>query len=357
MSSILPRILIPVIWLLFSPAATFCLSNAYNLTMEDELSLTETQGAINRYWENGKQGSFIGTDGIRIRYRHMIGEGEKGDIVIVNGWGETYLKYRETAYDLYRHGYSVYVYDHRGQGLSGRMLDNPQIGHVRDFNNYIEDLRTFYRQVVAQHEEGNLYLLAHSMGGAIATLYLERYPDDFHAAALCSPMMEINTGVVSTAVSCKVAEWLRELRQRIEWQPDFVPFTGPYDKRPFSENRLTHSRIRYELFTSIYEERPGVQVGGPSYAWVNESCRAGRQARQEAGRINIPILVLQAGEDRLVTAEGQRIFCDNLAAGGRSQCFGGGPYPVNDGYHELLMEKDEYRIPTLTAIMNFFEAH
>jgi lysophospholipase len=64
------------------------------------------------------------------------------------------------------------------------MLPDRQIGHVVRFDDYVEDFNTFVREVVAKRKHKRLLLLAHSMGGGIASVYLDRYPGDFAKAAL-----------------------------------------------------------------------------------------------------------------------------------------------------------------------------
>ncbi|MFO7761849.1 MAG: alpha/beta fold hydrolase [Thermodesulfobacteriota bacterium] len=349
---------VSTILILAYPAYSSALNNDYGLTTEDQLFSPAKKNAIQKFLEGTRKGAFKGAGNITIRYRYTAKQGNKGGIVIVNGRGESYLKYKETVYDLYRRGFSIYMYDHRGQGLSGRMVQDSQIGHVEDFSYYVRDLKKFYRQIVAKKEKGDIYLLAHSMGGAVAALYLEKDPEDFRAAVLSSPMMEINSGIIPAVVASRLANWLKDAGKLMGWSPTYIPFTGPYEKKPFSENHLTHSPIRYKaLITSFYEKRPEIRLGGPSCQWVSEAFKASRIARQNAGRITIPVLLLQAGQDKLVSAAGQRQFCKNLAAGGKSRCEGEGPYIISEAYHELLMEKDRYRIPALTRIIDFFEAH
>ena len=43
------------------------------------------------------------------------------------------------------------THDHRGQGLSGRMLDNPQPGYVESFDDYVQDFKQFYDELFEQY--------------------------------------------------------------------------------------------------------------------------------------------------------------------------------------------------------------
>lgn len=108
-------------------------------------------------------------------------------ILLVNGRVEGYLKYQELAWDLWRQGYSLYLIDHRGQGLSDRLLADKEKGYVADFDDYVLDLKQFHDDVILADKPAKLFLLAHSMGGAISARYLERWPDDIKAAVLSSP--------------------------------------------------------------------------------------------------------------------------------------------------------------------------
>ena len=69
-------------------------------------------------------------------------------IVVCPGRIESYIKYAELAYDLFHLGFDVLIIDHRGQGLSGRMLPDTHRGHVDNFSDYVDDLAAFWQQEV-----------------------------------------------------------------------------------------------------------------------------------------------------------------------------------------------------------------
>jgi lysophospholipase len=331
--------------------------NTYGLTTEEELEKA-FEAEIEDYWNNyGEGGAFTGVDGIEIRYMTFVRPDEKGALVIVSGRTESYIKYKELIYDLGKQGFSLYIYDHRGQGFSGRMAENRQMGHVWDFDHYVEDLKTFYDSVVTAKEHDKIFLLAHSMGGAVASLYIAEHRNDFDGAVLSSPMHEPSAGLLSNKLACagvKVTSRIRDFFIWLfGWEPRYVVGKGNYKDVPFDRNRLTHSRVRYKKYRELYEENPMVQLGGPTNHWVSSACDGAREARKNAAQITTPVLVLQAEKDTAVTPKGQSEFWRNLKASGKNACEGGDPFIVKGAYHELFIEKDEYRLPAITRMLDF----
>lgn len=97
-------------------------------------------GPLLSFWRQRQERQFVGKDGVVIRYMRMTAASHKKAIFIVPGRSESYSKYPEVVWDLFNCGYDIFVMDHRGQGLSGRLLDDPQLGHVAQFSDYVDDL-------------------------------------------------------------------------------------------------------------------------------------------------------------------------------------------------------------------------
>lgn len=154
---------------------------------EKKLNTPEQQ----KCWQQVSHHKFTAADGVAIAYCQLLQDDRKKAIVISNGRIESYLKYQETIYDLYQQGFSVFALDHRGQGLSDRLTENPHQGHVNQFADYVSDFAEFIETVVLPTEHQSMAILAHSMGGAIATHYLHQHPNVFDCAVLSSPMFGI----------------------------------------------------------------------------------------------------------------------------------------------------------------------
>ncbi|MCH8493608.1 MAG: alpha/beta fold hydrolase [Idiomarina sp.] len=285
-------------------------------------------------------------------------EPNRGWVFIAPGRVESYLKYQEITLELVAAGYSVAMIDHRGQGHSDRLTDHHQQGHVDRFNDYARDFAEWVQLLQPRIGDAPAYILAHSMGGAIAALYLQTYAgsdeypfNPFQKAAFSAPMCGIKTKPFPFWVAKPLTKALASingiLAPRKQW---YAPTTGDYVTLPFAENELTHSENRYQWFSQMYHEFPKIKVGGPTNQWVAEAIAAARQVVLNAQRIKIPVLVLQGSEDAIVAAEPQQQFVTALVHSASKLV------PVAGARHEILMESDAIRERALKHILQFLRA-
>jgi len=289
-------------------------------------------------------------DGVLLHWYLHQPKQPKAVVFICPGRIEAALKYQELVWQLAQENYAVVVVDHRGQGFSDRLSNNPHHGHIDQFQDFVDDL-----EAVVQHATRFVaglpqYLLAHSMGGAIAALYLAQHPHTIEKAVLSSPMLGIQTGStplwLAKTIAVSGALLNRLLSPRKPWY-----FIGMEDYRyvPFDENELTHSEARYQMFRDAYESNPDIQLGGPTFNWIAQAFAAIRAAHQQAERIDVPVLILQSGDDAVVDNQGQLAFFRKL---GNSHSH---IQQIDGARHELFIESDRYRQPALEALLNWFQ--
>ncbi len=307
-----------------------------------ERDLPERWGSqiLPRFMQNATFGEFAGVNATRIRYAKFEREDEQGALVILNGRNESYLKYAELVDDLSTLGYSLYLLDHRGQGFSDRLLADPQKGYVDDFDDYVGDVKLFVETVVKQRAHDKIFLLAHSLGGAISTAYLERYPTDFDAIVLSAPLHEFNTGKIPESV----ARGLIDSEILIGHDTDYAPTQGPYD--PSATNDVSHSDVRFAISRTLKAKVPQIILGGSTNHWMKQCFTALDGFAAGASAIAAPILLFQATDDQLVRAGGQDAFCA-AAQSCRKVVFQGAG-------HEILQERDDLRSAALDQIRDFF---
>ncbi|HEY5716744.1 MAG TPA: alpha/beta fold hydrolase [Psychromonas sp.] len=268
--------------------------------------------------------------------------------MISQGRNESVLKYKELAYDLNRQGYDLYLIDHRGQGFSDHLGGNQYLGHVEHFQDYADDLNRYVTSLDLPSNYQHNYLLAHSMGGTISALYLQQYNHPFQASILFSPMLSINLGSIPSSIAkiltysgATLCSWFSE-------QACYIFGGGEYKRKIFADNELTASELRFNSSQNTFERFPETQLGDASMRWVAESISATQQAIDNADKISIPVLLLQAGADTVVTAEGQKQFFENL-----TKCKTKRFLTVAGARHELYLEKDLYRLAALNAALEF----
>lgn len=278
-------------------------------------------------------------------YFEFYGQREpKGTIVISHGFSESCEKYHELIYYMHRAGYQVAVLDHRGHGKSLREVEDPQLVHVENFSLYVEDLHHFIeKEVLPRAQERPLYLYAHSMGGCIGTLYLERYPGIFKKAVLNAPMYGINNGGVpdfAAGLLCHAAALVGKRKKKLFTMGSFEP------QEPF-EGSGSDSLARHNYYLKCRRENPAYQTSCASYGWANEAMKAGRSAiaQKQTGNICIPVLLFQAERDTFVRAKEQDIFLSRVPGSRKVSV---------DSKHEINRMPSDKLEPYLAEIFAFY---
>ena len=126
-------------------------------------------------------------ENIEISAASYLNPQSKGDVVFMTGVMDSFSRNLETIYDLYQKGYSVYTFDHRGQGLSSRLAPNPQVVHVQNFSDYSDDFSDFMNiirpDILSEHSapRRDLFLVTVSMGALVGAKYIVAHPQVFNA--------------------------------------------------------------------------------------------------------------------------------------------------------------------------------
>lgn len=327
----------------------------YKLTSEKQLSKTFAD-TITPFWQNTVvQSSFNADDGIRINYCYCICPDAKATVVLSPGRTESYMKYHEFIYDMYQNGFSVFAIDHRGQGLSGRIIDHPQKGYVDDFQHYVDDFHYFYHYVIVKHANGPMCMVAHSMGGAIGTLYMEQNPDDFVAAAMSAPLFGFRPGPLPLTVAKWVIRSLIGVKSIFRRSKDYFWGQMDYVPVPFEDNQLTHCRPRYEQFRKQYSEVADLRLGGITFHWLSTSLRAMETLFNNISKYKTPMLLIQSCDDEIVNQSEQNRFYKRLKRLGN--CPDVKKLELHGSKHEVFFETDLMRTRAMHNVIEFFEQH
>ncbi|WP_343079846.1 alpha/beta hydrolase [Ostreiculturibacter nitratireducens] len=270
-------------------------------------------------------------DRVRIRVAAW-GKGNLGTVFLFPGRTEYVEKYGPPAAEFAARGYATIVVDWRGQGLADRPLPDRETGHVSGFADYQMDVAAVEAVARELGLPEPFFLVAHSMGGAIAFRSLiEGRP--FRAAAFSAPMWGIKIAPTLRPVAWVLAATSRRIGQAHR----YAPGTGPVDLERdyvFEGNTLTTDPEMFAFQRRQVEMYPELALGGPSLHWLHEALRETRGLRALPSP-EIPVLTALGTNERVV--EPRNVH-------DRMQRWPKGRFNLFEGAeHEMMMERPEVR--------------
>lgn len=324
----------------------------FTIISEDNYSST-MKNVVEPYLDSIKTvgALYSNRDGHRIYYEYFDIENKKGSVVILHGFTEFIRKYSEIIYYFSQSGYDVYMIEHYGHGYSERRSDveaNLSKVAVDDFDVYTEDVKQFMEEVVIPLSKDNkLVLFGHSMGGGIATRFLELYPSIFDYAILSSPMIGINMG----AVPEWVAKFLSSSANFFGAGDEYI--FGHYDWDAIESfedpDCPATSYPRYSYFFEMRKENQYHQTYGATWSWLNAAVKATEKMvkQSEAEKVKIPVLLFQAETDSLVRNDKQLEFASKADRVHVVMC----PY----AHHEIFNSPDAVANAYWVTVFDFLD--
>src|SRR3989338_131359 len=268
---------------------------------------------------------FLSFDATPIFYRRLKPAlRAKATVLIVHGMGEHGGRYRAAAERLGGMGYQVFIPDLRGFGKSGGKR-----ACLRAFSDYHKDLGALHRFAASEEKETPVFLLGHSLGGLVAASYaaLTQHPV-LAGLVLSSPCF---------GIALPVPVWRHVLSIAASYVlPNFTQPTG------LNPDYLTHDR---EIVERYKQDR--LVFRGVSARLYHEMTRTMAFRGQIAGQIYCPTLMLQSGEDFIVSKNDSVAFYESLRCPSKA-------IEIYSGfYHELLNETN--RSAVLTRIGSWIQ--
>ncbi len=180
--------------------------------------------------------------------------------------------------------------------------DQPFKGHVDKYQDYVDDLAQFMSEVVRPGSSGDIYMITHSMGGAVATAYLEQNPGAVKALVAASPMYE---PALPLHIPQEIALGILESAIALGEGKNYAPGKGENDWNvPFEDNDVTTSEARYNYAHEDWIRHPELIIAGPTNQWVAEAIKIGMYDRDHAEALKqTRTLILQAGLDSVVDTD------------------------------------------------------
>ena len=264
-------------------------------------------------------------DGIALRtrtWRQGADVPARGCVLIVHGIGEHGGRYAHVADALNQWGFDVVAFDQFGHGESPGKR-----GTLTASNRLLEDLAVTVDQVRASMPRDEpLILLGHSMGGVLAARFVAEKMGSVDGLVLSSP-----------AIASGMKVWQRVLANVLaKIAPSFTIANGlpsdaishdPSEVTAYRADPFVHDRVSGRL--AQFVDASGAAVLAVAPAW------------------QVPTLLMFAGSDRLVDAEGSRRFAASAPKG----VVTAQEFPQH--FHELFNEAD--RAPVFDALKRWLD--
>lgn len=216
-------------------------------------------------------------------------ENRNSTVLLVHGACEHGERYQHVCELLTERGWNCIVADLRGHGQSQGV---PM--HVRRFEEYVDDINSLQRHFGLERDR--TVLLGHSMGGLISIRYCQLFPKAVRSLVLISPLLRLAVRVPRLTVA--MGKVLSHVAPRTR-------FRSRVDPRDTTRNEEAVLRRL---------EDPLVQRSVTA-GWYFATQRALAEAWRDAPSLNLPLLLLQAGEDRIVCPQAPAEWLTRVSSG------------------------------------------
>lgn len=287
---------------------------------------------------------FLSADGKKLHYESYDNMLSRGSVVIVHGFCESAEKFREVTYYFRKMGYSVYVPDLRGHGLSHHDSQKEERVEIDSFDSYAEDLNLFIETVVKPDAVGRIFIYSHSLGSTVSLLYMMKYPYAVDKAVLSSPMICGNMGM-PVALAGTVAKIICALGGKNISAPSRCVFNSEQT----AENSDCTSTARFNYYHDKRKKQPLYRTSGPSFGWVKASLDARDKILNKSAldMISAKLIVFKPQEDKQLLGEYTEKFADMADIKIKH---------VKNARHEIFMSRNDVIKWYIGEILEFFAA-
>lgn len=266
-----------------------------------------------------KKGYFEGRETKRLFYQYWLPDSGniKAYIIALHSWGAHSDRMEVPAEYFTEIGYAIYAFDIRGHWRNAG--NNP--GHIDSMDHIQKDIVLFIDLIKKIAKDKKIFLMGQSFGGLVSLIFAINHPG-LPGVIVSSPLLRFS----------KKLSLSKRLGKKI---------TGPISK--ISPNKTIDMVIEQNLLTSdikilrkhISDTKKIEKISLRSAAEMESSMK---WTMENAANLLCPILVIQAGNDKIVDKEANKEFFENIKTKDKT-------YREYDGLlHELWNEKSRAQV-------------
>lgn len=251
-------------------------------------------------------------------------------LVFQHGIGEHTDRYQNLIDTFEGTGTAFYALELRGHGRSGGIR-----GHVDRFSLYAEDLDELIQMAREENDNRKVFLLGHSLGGAIALYYAlqAENQENLQGLILSSPAIEVPLDIgkhIKVQLSSLLVKIIPSVIIDTHLDTRLLSH-DPHVGHEFDHDPLTHGKISVSLGYKLF------QLHKEFYA--------------QAHTLNIPTYIFHGTGDLITSPEGSKKFYQLLRQPDKTVRL------YDDLYHETMNEKEPDRQRVLQDLKNWVLSH
>lgn len=249
----------------------------------------------------------------------------KGVLAFSHGAGEHCGRYQHVGAALAEAGYALYMADLRGYGrCQGKR------GHIMAWDEYLCDMSAIMEGAQQLAPGGAHFFGGHSVGGLIAASKALGNPSDWRGVVLSGPFLQ--GAWKPTAWKLTMARLLSSVLPGFTTDSDFDPATvsrSPEVVAAYAADPLVTDKVSVRAATEILD----AQV----------------RTMRAASQLELPLLIMQAGEDKLSLPAASRRFYEAASSPDKT-------FKLYEGlYHEIFNEPEQDRV--FADLIAWLDAH
>ncbi len=209
-------------------------------------------------------------------------------VCLIHGLGEHSERYVHVADSLTQAGYALISFDLRGHGKSEGLR-----GHTSSYEALMQDISSLLEAANKKFTQLPFFLYGHSLGGNLVLNYVLRRQSHLKGVIATAPWLRLAFEPPAFKIALgKITNYI--------W-PSFSQKNGLDTKvlshdleavHSYENDPLVHDRISARMFISTYQ--------------------AGQWALEHAFEFSLPLLLMQGGDDKIISVEAGREFAGKI---------------------------------------------